>query len=137
MAEGMRPHSPTSAHSGAPCLGYDSNDWNKALCPDVETCAAKCALEGVDEKGYASNYGVTSTGSDLTLQFVVPGGNVGSRMYLMEDEHTYQMFNLKNKEFAFDVDVSKLGCGINGALYMVQMGTACGGTRTHAARFVL
>eukprot|EP00966_Prymnesium_polylepis_P242814 5615287-Prymnesium_polylepis.1 len=56
----------------------------------------------------------------------------------MEDEHTYQMFNLKNKEFAFDVDVSKLGCGINGALYMVQMDADgySGGTRTHAARIV-
>jgi len=100
---------------------YTGNDWSKALCPDIETCAANCALEGIDEKSYASNYGVTSTGSELTLDFVVPGGNVGSRMYLMEDEHTYQMFHLKNKEFAFDVDVSKLGCGINGALYFVQM----------------
>ena len=31
------------------------------------------------------------------------------------------MFRLKNKEFTFDVDVSELGCGINGALYFVEM----------------
>merc|ERR1719230_812675 len=31
------------------------------------------------------------------------------------------MFNMKNKEFAFDVDVSKLSCGLNGALYFVAM----------------
>ena len=31
------------------------------------------------------------------------------------------MFKLKNKEFTFDVDVSHLPCGLNGALYFVQM----------------
>ena len=31
------------------------------------------------------------------------------------------MFRLKNKEFTFDVDVSELGCGINGALYFVEL----------------
>jgi len=31
------------------------------------------------------------------------------------------MFNLLNKEFTFDVDVSTLECGLNGALYFVDM----------------
>ena len=31
------------------------------------------------------------------------------------------MFKLKNKEFTFDVDVSELPCGLNGALYFVEM----------------
>jgi cellulose 1,4-beta-cellobiosidase len=31
------------------------------------------------------------------------------------------MFKLVNKEFTIDVDVSKLPCGINGALYFVEM----------------
>ena len=31
------------------------------------------------------------------------------------------MFKLKNKEFTFTVDVSQLDCGLNGALYFVQM----------------
>ena len=31
------------------------------------------------------------------------------------------MFKLKNKEFTFDVDVSQLPCGLNGALYFVEM----------------
>ena len=31
------------------------------------------------------------------------------------------MFHLKNREFSFDVDVSKMPCGLNGALYFVQM----------------
>jgi hypothetical protein len=39
----------------------------------------------------------------------------------METDTKYQMFNLINKEFTFDVDVSKLPCGLNGALYFVEM----------------
>lgn len=31
------------------------------------------------------------------------------------------MFYLKNREFTFDVDVSELPCGLNGALYFVEM----------------
>ena len=42
-------------------------------------------------------------------------------MYLMEDNQDYRMFKLKNREFTFDVDVSKLPCGLNGALYFVEM----------------
>ena len=33
----------------------------------------------------------------------------------------YEMFHLLNQEFAFDVDVSNLPCGLNGALYFVAM----------------
>jgi cellulose 1,4-beta-cellobiosidase len=60
----------------------------------------------------------------LTLKFVTKGqfsSNVGSRTYLMETDTKYQMFNLINKEFTFDVDVSNLPCGLNGALYFVEM----------------
>lgn len=39
----------------------------------------------------------------------------------MESDTKYQMFNLIGKEFTFDVDVSKLPCGLNGALYFVEM----------------
>jgi cellulose 1,4-beta-cellobiosidase len=36
-------------------------------------------------------------------------------------EDKYQMFKLLNKEFTFDVDVSNLPCGLNGALYLIEM----------------
>jgi cellulose 1,4-beta-cellobiosidase len=39
----------------------------------------------------------------------------------METDTKYQMFNVIGKEFTFDVDVSKLPCGLNGALYFVEM----------------
>ena len=34
---------------------------------------------------------------------------------------SYKMFKMKNREFTFTVDVSKLPCGLNGALYFVEM----------------
>lgn len=79
-----------------------------------------CALDGAD---YEGTYGITSTGDSLRLNFVTTGANtnIGSRVYLMDDETTYTMFNLKNQEFSFDVDMSNLPCGLNGALYFVEM----------------
>ena len=48
--------------------------------------------------------------------------NIGSRVYLMSaDDTNYEIFKLKNQEFAFDVDMSNLPCGLNGALYFVEM----------------
>jgi len=96
---------------------YTGNTWDATLCPDDATCATTCALDGA---AYASTYGITTSGSALTLGFVT-GANVGSRVYLMKDDTTYQTFDMRNKEFTFDVDVSNLPCGLNGALYMVGM----------------
>jgi len=100
---------------------YTGNTWDSTLCPDDVTCAKNCALDGAD---YAGTYGVTSTGTEVTLKFVTHGPysvNIGSRLYLLEDSNTYQIFKLKNKEFSFDVDVSNLPCGLNGALYFIAM----------------
>jgi cellulose 1,4-beta-cellobiosidase len=99
---------------------YTGNAWNAALCPDDVTCAANCALDGAD---YSGTYGATTSGSALTLKFVTTASqkNIGSRLYLMKDDTTYQQFKLLNQEFTFDVDVSNLPCGLNGALYLVSM----------------
>ncbi|QRW24065.1 beta-1,4-D-glucan cellobiohydrolase [Rhizoctonia solani] len=89
--------------------------------------ALRTALEGAD---YPGTYGITTSGDALTLKFVTQSANknVGSRVYLMASDDTkYEMFKLKNQEFTFDVDVSKLPCGLNGALYFVEM-DADGGT---------
>lgn len=102
---------------------YTGNEWNAELCPDAATCTANCALEGANAE-YENTYGVHATGAELTLSFVTNGPyskNIGSRVYLLEDEDTYHMFQLKNKEFTFDVDVSNLPCGLNGAMYFVAM----------------
>ncbi|KAL5361004.1 putative 1,4-beta-D-glucan cellobiohydrolase A [Aspergillus floccosus] len=97
---------------------YTGNTWDATLCPDNEACAANCALDGAD---YESTYGITTSGDALTLTFVT-GANVGSRVYLMaEDDESYQTFDLVGNEFTFDVDVSNLPCGLNGALYFTSM----------------
>ncbi|KAM0564263.1 hypothetical protein ACHAPJ_000473 [Fusarium lateritium] len=100
---------------------YTGNKWDTSVCTSGKTCAEKCCLDGAD---YSGTYGVTSSGSQLNLKFVTNGPfskNVGSRLFLMENEDTYQTFQLLGNEFAFDVDVSNLGCGLNGALYFVSM----------------
>lgn len=100
---------------------YTGNAWDSSLCPDGATCAKNCAIDGAD---YSGTYGISTSGNSLTLKFVTKGQfstNVGSRTYLMESASKYQMFNVIGKEFTFDVDVSKLPCGLNGALYFVEM----------------
>ncbi|KAF5389943.1 hypothetical protein D9757_003658 [Collybiopsis confluens] len=106
--------------SGTNC--YEGNEWDTTLCPDPTTCANNCALDGAS---YEETYGVVSEGDSLTLKFVTTSEqkNVGSRLYLMApgSETEYQIFKLVNQEFTFDVDVSQLPCGLNGALYFSQM----------------
>ncbi|KAF8650610.1 hypothetical protein AX16_005164, partial [Volvariella volvacea WC 439] len=99
---------------------YTGNSWNTTLCPNGATCAQNCALDGAN---YQSTYGITTSGNALTLKFVTQGEqkNIGSRVYLMASESRYEMFSLLNKEFTFDVDVSNLPCGLNGALYFSSM----------------
>ncbi|KAF2866245.1 exoglucanase-like protein 1 precursor [Massariosphaeria phaeospora] len=100
---------------------YTDNSWNATSCADGASCAKNCAIDGAD---YSGTYGISTSGNALTLQFVKKGSystNIGSRTYLMESDSKYQMFNLVGKEFTVDVDTSKLPCGLNGALYFVEM----------------
>jgi cellulose 1,4-beta-cellobiosidase len=122
---------------GKPENCYTGNAWDKTACPDPTTCAQNCAV-GAASTEYTSTYGVSAADDELKLGFVTQGPysrNVGSRNYLMDDESHYTMFKLKNKEFAFDVDVSNLPCGLNGALYFVAMeadGGLSGGNKAGA-----
>jgi len=96
--------------------------WNKTLCPDAQTCAASCALEGVRREYYEKSYGVFTIPDGVQINYVTKKTNVGSRLFLLDaDQERYKLFNLKNREFAFDVDVSMLECGMNAALYFVEM----------------
>ncbi|KAL9107179.1 MAG: hypothetical protein Q9227_007879 [Pyrenula ochraceoflavens] len=110
-----------STASGSYSNCYTGNTWDTTLCPDDATCAKNCALEGAD---YAGTYGITTSGNALTLKFITNnsnGKNIGSRTYLMASDTQYQMFKPLNREFTFDVDVSQLPCGLNGAVYFVSM----------------
>ena len=105
--------------AGANC--FDGYAW-APVCDGDPTCTRVCALEGGN---YEGTYGIKAAGHNLTIGFVTRGGsgnNVGSRSYLMaEDDTNYEMFHLNNKEFTVDVDVSTLPCGLNAALYFVEM----------------
>jgi len=92
--------------SGTNC--YTGNEFDSSLCKDPDSCAKACCIDGAD---YSGTYGASTSGNALTLKFVTQGPyskNIGSRLYLMKDENTYQGFKLLGNEFTFDVDVSNL-----------------------------
>ena len=99
---------------------YTGNRWDQSLCPDSATCTANCALEGIDQNQWGNTYGISTAGNALTLKFVT-GSNVGSRVYLLASDTQYYMFRLKNREFSVTIDSSNLPCGLNGALYFIEM----------------
>ncbi|KAI9905648.1 hypothetical protein PsorP6_013487 [Peronosclerospora sorghi] len=112
----------TAVGTTASC--YSNGQWNASVCSTSKACAEKCALEGVD---YAKDHGVTATGDAVTLELSHVQG-MSPRLYLLDASGTkYKQFQLLNQEFTFDVDVSGLPCGTNGALYFVKM-DADGGT---------
>lgn len=90
------------------------------VCPDAVTCQENCIMEGVSDY---SKYGVTTDGGVLTMKLLRDDGTVASpRIYLLDETETrYEMLQLTGREFTFDVDVSKLPCGMNGALYLSEM----------------
>ena len=103
---------------------YEGSRWNTQFCPDGKTCAQNCALEGVDNGDWTSPYGVHSDGNELKLNFVTQGQygkNIGSRTFMLNTESEYEMFKLLGKEFTFTANVSEMPCGLNGALYFVEM----------------
>jgi cellulase len=91
-----------------------------SACPDEEACSKNCILEGIED--YTA-HGVFTSGGDLRMDMHNPSGDLASpRVYLLaEDEKDYEMLQLTGNEFTFDVDVSKLPCGMNGALYLSEM----------------
>jgi len=111
----------STSSTSADCLAGDG--WAPAICPDPETCARRCAIEGVTQDAYDRTYGIRDTGGGIEIGYVTKstyGENVGSRLYLTEGDN-YRMFRLLNREMTFDVDVSRLPCGLNGAVYLVGM----------------
>lgn len=93
---------------------------NATVCPDQETCQQNCILEGLSD--YTTR-GIHTNGSDLTLYMLGEDGSEYSpRIYLLnEAEDAYEMLQLTGQEFTFDVDMSKLPCGMNSALYFSEM----------------
>lgn len=106
-------------HPGEKCGEWGSKP-NKTVCPDAETCHKNCVLQGVSDY---SHKGVTTNGGSLRLDMLSDNGTVWTpRVYLLsEDESQYEMLQLAGKELTFEVDVSRLPCGMNGGLYLAEM----------------
>jgi len=99
---------------------YTGDSWDSTLCSDPVACATNCCLDGVD---YSGDSGINGVSGGVSLGFVTTtqyGKSVGSRLYVTEGNQ-YMQFNMLDKEIAFDVDASELECGMNGAVYFVEM----------------
>lgn len=81
--------------------------------------------------------GVVTSDDTLTMYQYVQGANglqnASPRLYLLAaDGKNYEQLQLLGQELTFDVDVSTLPCGENGALYLSEM-AANGGAKGQAA----
>lgn len=103
---------------------YDCGAWletpNATACPDIDSCQENCRQGGISD--YA-DFGIQTDDDALLLEQLAPNGTLLTpRVYLLkEDGSEYEMLQLTGGEFSFDVDVSKLPCGMNGALYLNEM----------------
>jgi len=99
--------------------GQGANGPDAAVCPDETTCHNNCIVDGISDY---SQRGVTTKGSSLLLKQLLNGREVSPRVYLLDEAgEKYDMLKLTGKEFTFDVDSTKLPCGMNGALYLSEM----------------
>lgn len=91
-----------------------------SICPDQSTCQQNCFMRPITN--YA-DCGVSTNDVFLTLKQLKPDGSTASpRVYLLKEDKTeYEMMKLAGSEFSFEVDVSRLPCGMNGALYLSEM----------------
>ncbi|KAK4095763.1 glycoside hydrolase family 7 protein [Parathielavia hyrcaniae] len=108
-------------HQVGSSLGCGSwgNPPNATVCPTKEACAKNCIMEGIPDY---SEYGVTTSGGSLRLQQLLDGKLVSPRVYLLDkSEKQYEMMKLTGQEFTFEVDATKLPCGMNSALYLSEM----------------
>ncbi|KAA0201486.1 Glycosyl Hydrolase 7 [Hyalella azteca] len=97
-----------------------SDGYDPVLCPDGLTCAENCAISGFTQEDYDVKWGISSEGNAITFRYLTDY-TIGGGGYLLATEDKYKMFKMKNREIAFDVDMSKLPCGLNGALFFVEV----------------
>ncbi|KAF4216639.1 hypothetical protein CNMCM8980_006502 [Aspergillus fumigatiaffinis] len=121
--------------NGAQTSCTTSSGLDPSLCPDAVTCSQNCVVEGIADY---SSFGVQTTGGAMTLrQFQVQNGQITTlrpRVYLLaEDGINYSKLQLLNQEFTFDVDASKMPCGMNGALYLSEMDASGGRSALNSA----
>jgi cellulose 1,4-beta-cellobiosidase len=108
---------------------YTANEWKtksgEQVCEDgqTKTCAKKCAVGAWPKEQWQAPYGVNHTSRGVDLGFVTQGPysiNVGTRLFVTEGDE-YKQFHLLGKEMSVTVDMSNTYCGLNGAIYFVEM----------------
>jgi cellulase len=124
-------HNIHQTDSSASC-GDRNNPLNRTVCPDKETCAQNCVLDGI--QNYTTQ-AVFTEGDRLRLDMFNPNGEYMSpRVYLLaEGREEYEMLHLNGNEFSFDVNMSQLPCGMNSALYLSEMEADGGRSQLNAA----
>lgn len=102
------------------CTKSGCTTQNGFVVTDAE--ARGSATEDID---YEAQLGVTTSGGTLKQKLVTTYNgkkNIGSRLYLLaSDEKNYELFSFVGKELSYDVDLSEIPCGVNAALYTVEM----------------
>ncbi|KAF9876763.1 exoglucanase 1 precursor [Colletotrichum karsti] len=100
---------------------FENQQWQADQCNSTQSCTERCALDGA----YYPGYGIAATGDALSQSYYTPidfGRSFNSRVFLMEGGgDRYQTFTLLGNELAFDVDLSTMACGLNGALRFLAM----------------
>jgi cellulose 1,4-beta-cellobiosidase len=105
------------------CYYWGYSEWNEEACDSEANCTTTCAVEGADYSP-KNGYGISAANNSVSLQLVTRkdfATNVGLRLFLLDSKTKYQTFTLSNNEFAFDVNLSSVGCGVNSALTFVEM----------------
>ncbi|KFZ00907.1 hypothetical protein V501_10368 [Pseudogymnoascus sp. VKM F-4519 (FW-2642)] len=106
--------------------GYDScttsSGLNATLCGTAEDCFNNCEIAPGDYTGL----GITTSGNALTMyQYRNVSGTINNAspnvMLLDPAGENYVNVQLLGREFSFDVDISLLPCGENGALFLSEM----------------
>ncbi|KAF8316668.1 cellobiohydrolase I-II [Clavulina sp. PMI_390] len=105
---------------------FTGNTWNAVLCYDPTTCAANCALDGAN---YASDYNIITSGSNIRLSYITSNYGHGSRVFLLQDSATYQVFKPLNQEIAFTVDLSNVPCAASASVRLLGMDSDGGVSR--------
>ena len=93
-----------------------NNDSCDSVCKDNNSCSDNCSIEGMDLNDY-NGQGVSFFNNNGVKMKLIPG----SRLYMLNPDGQYHMFKLKNKEISIDIDVSSQPCGVNSAMYFVEM----------------
>ncbi|KAJ2998936.1 hypothetical protein NUW58_g165 [Xylaria curta] len=111
-------HGVHQANSSAGCGNWGSGP-DPTACPTEEACARNCVMERIQDY---STVGVKTNGDELLMEQIINGNVVSPRIYLLnEAKDKYEMLKLTGQEISFDIDATRLPCGMNSALYLGEM----------------